>query len=84
MAVSIEAKYNQLVDENATLTRVIAQLKAAVHEKQIALAASERKYILRESQLSEEACARINAAFSRSTNNDGIKQAINCEKRGAK
>lgn len=81
---SIEAKYNQLLTENATSARIITQLKAALHQAQIARAATERKYILRDANLPFPCVERLEKAFATSTDNAGLKQAINCEKRGGK
>lgn len=78
---SIEAKYNQLVDENAALTRIITQLKAALHQSQIGHATIKRQQLLKESGLPEQSCERLNRAFALSTDNAGLKQAINTERR---
>jgi hypothetical protein len=51
--IPIETKYNQLVDENAMLTRTIAALKTALHQAQI----------------------------PKSTDNAGLREAINVEKK---
>lgn len=79
--MSLEAKYNQLLDENAALLRVISQLKTALHETQIKVAATERANILREAMLPIPSIDRLNRAFATSTDNAGLKQAINCEHR---
>jgi hypothetical protein len=67
---SIEA----LLEENQ-------QLKVALHQVQIARAATERKYILRDSHLPEPCVKRLDAAFTNSTDNAGLKQAIHAEER---
>jgi hypothetical protein len=81
MSASVEVKYNQLLEENAALTRIIKQLKATIHGMQIEKAATERAAILRDAMLPEVSVARINAAFANSTNNAGIFEAINVERR---
>ncbi len=62
----------QLIEENK-------QLKVAIHQVQVARAATERKYILRDSHLPEPCVKRLDAAFANSTDNAGLKQAINVE-----
>ena len=79
MTLSIEAKYNQILDENAFLTRTIKQLKVALHQMQIDKAAEHRANILREAMLPASSIDRLNAAFATSTDNAGLKQAINAE-----
>lgn len=78
---SIETKYNQLTDENAALTRTIAALKAALQQSKVAHAATKRQYILENSELHEVSIERLNRAFCNSTDNAGLKEAINCERR---
>ncbi|HKV79768.1 MAG TPA: hypothetical protein VJP02_16585 [Candidatus Sulfotelmatobacter sp.] len=88
MTPSLEVKYNQLLDENATLTRIIdackgeiASLKLTVHQERVAHAATKRADILSEAMLPAESIARLNRAFAQSTDNAGLPQAINCEHR---
>lgn len=82
--ISVETKYNQLVDENAALTRTITALKTALHQSQVDHARTKRLWILKESGLSEQSYERLNRAFAASTNNAGLKEAINVEKRGVR
>jgi hypothetical protein len=79
MTLSIEAKYNQILDENAFLTRTIKQLKLALHQMQIDKAATERANTLSEAMLPQSSIDRLNEAFATSTDNAGLKQAINAE-----
>jgi hypothetical protein len=81
--ISIETKYNQLVDENAMLTRTIAALKTALHQAQIHNATAERRHILYLSGLPQASVDRLHVAFAKSTDNAGLREAINVEKRGA-
>ena len=81
MTTSIETKYNQLTDENAALTRTIAALRAALHQSKVEHARTKRQYILEKSGLHEVSCERLNRAFANSTDNAGLKEAINCERR---
>jgi hypothetical protein len=78
---SIEVTVNQLTEENAALTRIITQLKVALHQAQVAHATTKRQHILMGSGLSEQSCERLNRAFCNSTDNGGLKEAINCERR---
>jgi hypothetical protein len=76
---SIEAKLNQVVDENSALGRILKQLREALHQERVAHAATHRKYILRDSQLPAPCVKRLEAAFAQSTDNSGLKEAINVE-----
>jgi hypothetical protein len=78
---SLEVKVNQLVEENAALSRIVTQLKVALHQSQVDHATTKRQYILMGSGLSEQSCERLNRAFGNSTDNGGLKEAINCERR---
>ena len=80
---SIEVKYNSLLSENAALTRIVRQLKTALHQAQIDHAATKRQHILMGSGLSEQSRERLNAAFNQSTDNSGLKEAVKVEKRCA-
>jgi hypothetical protein len=66
---------NKLMVENE-------QLKATIHELTIDRARIERHYKILESKLPEPCVKRLNEAFKTSTDNAGLKQAINCELRG--
>lgn len=78
---SVETKYNQLLDENAALTRTVTALKAALHQERINHATTKRQFTLKEAGLSAQSCERLNRAFATSTDNTGLKEAINCERR---
>lgn len=78
---SLETKVNQLTTENAALTNIIRELKASLHQERIDHAATKRQHTLMGLGLSENSIARLNAAFAKSTDNAGLKQAINAERR---
>ena len=78
---SIEAELNRLLAVNEQLTQENAGLKAELHEMRITKAAIERADVLRDSMLPGTSVARLNEAFSSSTDNAGLKQAINAELR---
>ncbi len=77
----IETELNRLLAENRQLKQENAELKTAIHEMRIANAATERAFVLHDSMLSIESIARLNEAFKDSTDNSGLKQAINAERR---
>lgn len=88
MTLSLETKVNQLVDENAALVRIIdahkteiASLRLTLHQERVAHAAKERTEMLREAMLPAASIARLNRAFAQSTDNAGLREAINCEHR---
>lgn len=78
---SIEAQLNEALAGIARLEQENAGLKVTIHELQIAKAASERADMLRDSMLPGVSVARLNNAFANSTDNAGLKQAINAELR---
>jgi hypothetical protein len=75
---SIEAKYNQLLDENAALQRIIASLKASLVEARRLVAQTELEERIQD--LPPEARERLRKAFPGS-DLAGSKQAINIERR---
>jgi hypothetical protein len=79
--VSVESKLNGSLEVIAFLERENIQLKTRIHQERIAHAATERKYILRDSGLPVASVNRLNDAFKSSTDNTGLKEAINCERR---
>ena len=79
--ISIEAELNKVLAENQQIRQENTELKAAIHEMRIAKAATERADILRDAMLPVESIARLNDAFKTSTDNAGLKQAINAERR---
>ena len=81
---SVETKLNEALALLAARDAEIATLKKVIHEKQITIAKNERDGVLLASNLTPEAITRLHAAFAKSTDNAGLKQAINCERRGAK
>ena len=78
---SIEAQLNEALDLLKCRDAEIVTLKKVIHEKQIIIAKTERDGKLKESGLPAGAVARLHAAFAQSTDNAGLKQAINCERR---
>ena len=79
---SVEAKLNQTLELLSARDAEIVTLKKVIHEKQITIAKIERDGVLLASNLMPEAITRLHAAFAKSTDNAGLKQAINCERRG--
>jgi hypothetical protein len=63
-------------------TTQIASLKTTVHTLRIENAKLLRESQMKEAGLSPEAIKRLHEAFANSTDNAGLKQAINVEKRG--
>lgn len=84
MGMSIEAKLNQALETINFYERLIVSLRTAVTEAHIKTATAERRHILYLSGLSQASVDRLHVAFANSTDNAGLKEAINCEKRGAK
>ena len=82
--ISIERKLNEVIDENSALGRVTKALRDALAQERLDHAATKRGYMLRDSGLPAASVERLSAAFAKSTDNAGLKEAINCEKRGAK
>lgn len=80
---SIEAKFHEATETINFLQRLVTTLRSELHKARVERAACERKYILKECGLPEDAKQRLDDAFKTSTDNAGLKQAINCEKRGA-
>lgn len=75
--ISIEAQLSLALEENKSL-------KLALHIARVAKARSEREMRLRNSGLPEQARDRLHMAFAKSTDNAGLKEAINVElRRGA-
>jgi hypothetical protein len=77
---SIVSKQNSTV---ARLETENTELKATITEVRIAAAKKERDRLLKESGLPEPCVKRLHEAFAKSTDNAGLKSAINVEKRGA-
>jgi hypothetical protein len=59
------------------------ELKAAIHAKSIDAAYWEREHRINVAHVSQSAKERLHRAFEGHTNNAGLKEAINVEKRGA-
>ena len=82
--MSVESRLNEALETIKQHENLIISLKAACHAAQVKVATIDRKYILMGWGLSEVSVARLNEAFKNSTDNAGLKEAINVEKkRGA-
>jgi len=78
---SVEVQLHEALGQIKALTAENTSLKQAVTAAKIALAKAERDGVLKESRLPEPCLKRIEAAFSKSTSNAGLKEAINVELR---
>jgi hypothetical protein len=72
---SLEVQLNEALAENVSL-------KDVIHQKQITIAKLQRDELLWQAGLPQRCVQRLNSAFATSTDNAGLKQAINCERRG--
>lgn len=73
---SLETRVHELTDENAALSRIITQLKAALREERLFTAQTELEYRIRE--LPEESRERLRKAFP-NVHLAGLREAINVE-----
>lgn len=91
MAESIEVRYNKLLAEMKekdarirTLETAAEVLKNAFNvqgtAQQITVAYYKREMMMREANLPIESKQRLHAAFVKSTDNAGLKEAINVER----
>lgn len=78
---SIEAQLNEALEQIKRQDAEIASLKKAVHGRQITIARNYREALLKEVNLSQDSIKRLMGAFATSTDNAGLKQAINVEQR---
>jgi len=76
---SVEVQLNEALATIETLKTENGQLKEAVTAGKVAAAKAEREGQLKESKLPEPCTKRINEAFAKSTDNAGLKEAINTE-----
>lgn len=76
---SIEVKYNQLKEANTRLEAENKQLKEAITAGKVATAKAERTSLMKEAKLPEPCVVRLEEAFKASTDNAGLKEAINVE-----
>ena len=81
--IPLETQLNTALAEVDRLKQENAGLKAAIHDMRIKAATNERAKILGEAALPAASIARLNEAFANSTDNAGLKQAINAERRHA-
>lgn len=78
---SLEFQLNQALDLVKQRDGEIVSLKAAVTEWRVKWAFEVRDRQLSTSRLPEPCVKRLHEAFAKSTDNAGLKQAINCELR---
>lgn len=76
---SIEVKLNAALTKIAALETENKQLKEAVAQGRIEKAKAERAVALKEAKLPAPCVARLDEAFKSSTDNAGLKEAINVE-----
>lgn len=76
---SIEQQLNEAIAKVTAIETENKQLKEAVTEGKKATAKAERGKQLIEAKLPEPCVKRIDEAFSNSTDNSGLKEAINVE-----
>lgn len=76
---SLEVQLNESIALVATRDAEIVSLKEAVTNHKKAAAKAERDSQLKESKLPEPCVKRIGEAFKESTDNAGLKEAINVE-----
>lgn len=76
---SIEVQLNEALAQITVKDAEILSLKEAVTNGKVATAAADRASQLKESKLPEPCSKRINEAFAKSTDNAGLKEAINAE-----
>jgi hypothetical protein len=78
---SIETKLNKALGAISIQGQMIAKLKRAIHQKSITIASIQRDARLKESGLPQLAIKRLHEAFATSTDNAGLKEAINVERK---
>jgi len=81
---SIEVLLHEALDTIKAKEAENASLKATVHQLRLITAKHERDGVLKAANLPEPSVKRLHEAFASSTDNAGLKQAINCEKRGVR
>ena len=82
---SVEIKLNEALDTINFCERQITSLRGALHQERVAHAATRRAWTLKESGLPQSSIDRLHVAFAKSTDNAGLREAINVEKkRGSK
>jgi len=80
---SVEAQLHEAFERIGQLTGENIELKKVIHEKQITIAKIERDGVLKVANLSPDSVDRLHKAFATSTNNAGLKEAINVERKRA-
>lgn len=76
---SIEVQLNEALEANKVQAAEIVSLKEAVTNSKKAIAKAERDSQLKESKLPVPCVTRLSEAFVNSTDNAGLKEAINVE-----
>lgn len=80
---SVEAQLNEALELLKAKDAEIISLKQAVRTKQLTIASVQRDWKLEKAGLPEPCVLRLRVAFANSTDNAGLKEAINVEKRKA-
>lgn len=85
---SIEVRYNKLLAESQkkdsqlkAYEGAIESFKNALRHHQVCVAYYEREFKMREAGLSLESKQRLHSAFRNSTDNAGLKEAVNTERK---
>lgn len=78
---SIETKFHKAMDVVRIQREMIIKLKRAIHRKSITIASIQRDAHLKEAKLSPASIKRLHEAFAQSTDNSGLKEAINVERK---
>lgn len=78
---SIETQLHEANEQIKSQIELIVSLKRVIHQKQIKITNIERDWKLKDAGLPAESIARIHQAFAGSTNNNGLKEAINVERK---
>jgi len=78
---SVESQLNEALELVKEKDDLIRTLKRVIHQKQLTIATIQRDWQLKEGGLSPEAIKRLHQAFTASTDNAGLKQAINVERK---
>jgi len=78
---SLETQLNQALEGIKQRDELIASLKSTIHRKQLIIASIQRDWQMKEAKLSGDSIKRLHEAFATSTNNAGLKEAINVERK---
>ncbi|MFY9909129.1 MAG: hypothetical protein WCF22_00555 [Candidatus Sulfotelmatobacter sp.] len=78
---SLELRLNEALAGIEERNKLITTLKRLLHKKTLAYAELQRDWQLKSAGLSPDSIARLHQAFATSTNNAGLKEAINVERK---